>query len=226
MKTKAFSYQRVSGRSQIEGDGFVRQTETIKRYAKANKIEIIQQFRDEGISGTTEAFDRPGLTDLFVAMRANGVRLVVTETASRLARDLMVGEIILDEFRKLGAKVIAADSGVDLTAGTDDPTSVLIRQILGAVSEFEKSILVQKLRASRLRMRRAGKRCEGRKPYGQTPEEQATIQKILDWRKERLSYVEIVAKLNAEGVPTRSSGETKWHPTQVQRVIQRAEGKI
>jgi DNA invertase Pin-like site-specific DNA recombinase len=135
----------------------------------------------------------------------------------------MVGEILLAEFRRLGVKVIAADSGVDLTAGTNDPTSVLIRQILGAVSEFEKSILVQKLRASRLRIRRAGGRCEGQKPYGHTPEEQKTVDAILSLRKDGKSYVAIAQQLNAGGIKSRSG--KRWHPTQVQRIIQRAKAK-
>jgi len=71
-ENQAFSYVRVSGKGQIDGDGFKRQAETINRYAKANKMEIVQEFRDEGVSGTKEALDRPGLTDLFVAIKANG----------------------------------------------------------------------------------------------------------------------------------------------------------
>jgi hypothetical protein len=42
VKKKAFSYLRVSGKSQINGDGFPRQAETIARYAKA-----VQEFRDK-----------------------------------------------------------------------------------------------------------------------------------------------------------------------------------
>jgi DNA invertase Pin-like site-specific DNA recombinase len=99
-------------------------------------------------------------------IRANGIRLVLVERADRLARDLMVGEIILGEFRALGVSVVAADSGTDLTVGDDDPTRVLIRQVLGAVAQFEKSVIVAKLRAARLRKRRATGRCEARKPYG------------------------------------------------------------
>ena len=102
MKTKAFSYLRVSGKGQIDGDGFKRQAETITRYAKANRIEIAQEFREEGVSGTKDALDRPGLTDIFVAIKANGVRLVLVENATRLARDLMVSEIILAELRPSG----------------------------------------------------------------------------------------------------------------------------
>jgi DNA invertase Pin-like site-specific DNA recombinase len=52
MKMKAFSYVRVSGKGQIDGDGFKRQAETVSRYAKANRVEIVQEFRDEGVSGT------------------------------------------------------------------------------------------------------------------------------------------------------------------------------
>jgi len=222
MKTKAFSYLRVSGKGQIHGDGFPRQHEKITRYAKASHIEVVQEFRDEGVTGTKEALDRPGLTDLFVALKANGVRLVIVENATRVARDLMVSEIILAEFRNLGVKVISADGGVDLTLGNDDPTGKLVRQILAAVSEWEKCLIVQKLRASRLRIRRAGGRCEGRKPYGATPEEQAVILRVLDWRKELKSFTEIAEALNAENTPTRMGAETKWHPTQVQRIVGRA----
>lgn len=221
VKTRAFSYVRVSGKGQIDGDGFKRQAETINRYAKANRMEIVQEFRDEGISGTKEALDRPGLTDLFVAIKANGVRLVIVENATRIARDLMVSEIILAEFRKVGVKVVSADGGVDLTLGNDDPTGKLVRQILAAVSEWEKCLIVQKLRASRLRIRRAGGRCEGRKAYGSTPTEQAVIERMQAWRKERKSFAEIAAALNSEGIPPRAGGEARWHPTQVQRVLKR-----
>ena len=223
IKEKAFGYLRTSGNGQIGNDGFPRQRDSIARYAKANKIEIVQEFTDEAVSGTTDAMDRAGLTDLFVALKANGVRLVIVEMASRLARDLMISEIILGEFRKIGVRVISADGGIDLTLGNDDPSGKLIRQILGAVSEWEKCALVQKLRASRLRIRRAGGRCEGKKPYGHTPDEKKNVGIILALRKERKSIAEIASQLNADGIKSRSG--KIWHPTQVQRVIQRAMAK-
>lgn len=219
-KEKAFGYLRTSGKGQIGNDGFPRQREAIARYAKANGIQISQEFADEAVSGTVDAMDRPGLTDLFVALKSNGVRTVVVESATRLARDLMISEIILGEFRKIGVRVVSADGGIDLTLGNDDPSGKLIRQILGAVAEWEKCALVQKLRASRLRIRRAGGRCEGQKPYGHTPQEAKVVDSIVEQRKAGKSYVTIADQLNAEGIQSRSG--KRWHPTQVQRVIRRA----
>jgi hypothetical protein len=40
-------------------------------------MEIVQEFSDEAVSGTADAMDRAGLTDLFVALKANGVRTVL-----------------------------------------------------------------------------------------------------------------------------------------------------
>jgi DNA invertase Pin-like site-specific DNA recombinase len=220
IKAKAFGYLRTSGKGQIGNVGFPRQRDAISRYAKANKIEIVQEFSDEAVSGTADAMDRPGLTDLFVALKANGVRTVIAESATRIARDLMISGIILGEFRKIGVRVISADGGIDLTLGNDDPSGKLIRQILGAVAAWEKCALVQKLRASRLRIRRAGGKCEGKKPYGNTPDEQKIIQYILTLRNENKSFTTVAEQLNDEGIKSRSGG--KWHPTQVQRVVKGA----
>ena len=48
---------------------------------------------------------------------------------------------------------------------TDTPTAVLVRQVLGAISEFEKTSLVAKLKAARDRKREATGKCGGRKSY-------------------------------------------------------------
>jgi DNA invertase Pin-like site-specific DNA recombinase len=52
MKTKAFSYLRVSGKSQISGDGFPRQRLAINEYCKQGEIEIEREFVEKGVSGT------------------------------------------------------------------------------------------------------------------------------------------------------------------------------
>ena len=217
MKTRIYSYLRVSGKGQVDGDGFPRQRDAVTQYARRNRMEVVTEFRDEGVSGTL--FDRPGLTDLFVALKADGVRTVVVEKADRLARDLVVSETLLAEFRKLGVKVVAAEGGTDLTVDNNDPSRKMIRQILGVVSEWEKSCIVQKLRAARIRSKEKNGRCEGRKPYGTKEGEAEIVAKIQGLRTERLTIVEIADRLNSEGVTTRSGG--LWRFTQVRRILAR-----
>ena len=95
---------------------------------------------------------------------SNGARTIIVETASRFARDLMVQEVGFAKLQALGIKLVAADSPHSFL--DDTPTSKLIRQILGAVSEFDKAMVVAKLKGARERKRViTGKKVEGRKSH-------------------------------------------------------------
>lgn len=222
---KSVSYLRVSGKGQVDGDGFPRQREVIARYAKAHGFDVVDEYRDEGVSGTKELDDREGLSDLLARIRSNGVRVVLVERADRLARNLVVGELILNQFRQLGVKVIAADSGTELTVDDDDdPTRTLIRQVLGAVAQFEKAVIVSKLKAARVRKRRAEGKCEGRKPFGQREGEAEVLAYIRKLHRkprggEPLTYAAIADRLNAEGKSTRTG--KPWAPGTVYAILNR-----
>jgi len=223
-KKNALAYLRVSGRGQVNKGGFPRQRDAVRKYAKAHGLKIIAEYRDEGVSGTKELERRGGLAALLDRVESDGVQIVLVERADRLARDLMVSEVILGQFRDLGVRVIAADSGVDLTASNNDPTRTLIRQVLGAVSQFEKSVIVLKLRAARERTKRKTGRCEGRKPYGYYPGEDKTIKRIKKlYRKpkgeKRMGFRAIARQLDKEGISTRSG--VPWSDTQVKSILTR-----
>ncbi len=217
--TKAYFYGRLSGRGQIGNDGIPRQRSAVEDYARAHGYEIAGEYLDEGISGTKDLIDRPALTALFAAISTQFVRVVLVETSSRLARDLMIGEILLSEFRKLGVQVIAVDCDTDLTVDDGDVTKVLIRQVLGAISQWEKSILVEKLRGARARIRKSGKRCEGRKPYGSLDGEQAIIERMSYLRSSGESLASIASVLNSEGHRPRQAAQ--WQPMTIQRILTR-----
>ncbi len=217
---QAVSYVRVSGKGQADGDGPERQRQAIGRFAQATRLTVVEEFSDLGVSGTKELSDRPGLARLLDRLESNGVRTVVVERADRLARDLMVQEVILGQFAKIGARILTAD-GVDLTTG-DDPTRRLIRQVLGAVAEFEKNVLVLKLRAARERKRARGDRVEGVKPYGHHPAERAVIGRMRQLRRkppkgQHLSLSSIAAQLNDEGHRNRAG--RVWSPQMVHHVL-------
>lgn len=225
MKSKAVAYLRCSGLGQVDGDTWERQTAAIATYAKGHGLEVVDEFRDAGVSGTKELDNRPGLAALLDRVESNGAKIVLVENATRLARDLMVGEVILKQLTNAGCRVIAADSGTDLTADSDDPTRRLIRQVLGAVAEFDRRVTVMKLRAARQRRRMRGQRCEGRKPFGSLPGEAETLARIRELRRKppygrRRSLQKVCDALNAEGRPTRSG--KPWSKQAVNRILGRA----
>lgn len=225
---QAVTYLRVSGRGQAGGDGFPRQRDAVRRFAKAHGYALADEFVDSGISGTRDLEDRPGLAALLDRVEHNGVKTVLVENASRLARDLMVQEVIIGQLRTAGVRVIAADSGTDLTVADGDPTRTLIRQVLGAVSQFEKSVLVLKLRAARQRIRRVRGHCEGAKPYGFYPGEAVSVERMRQLRRkpvkgQRASFSAVASTLNSEGFRNRAGRD--WSLRMVFHVLKHAGQK-
>lgn len=207
--TKAFGYIRVSGRGQLKGDGFTRQREAIKAYAAANGIKIVRWFEEEGIAGKTEWEDRPA----WIAMMAelNGTRTVLVEKLDRVARDLMVQEHIIADLRKRQVQLVS----VTEPAIDEDPTRVLMRQIMGAIAQYDKAMIVLKLRGARQRMKAKTGRCEGAKPF----EDQVVIGKMQAMRSNGMSFDRIADALNTEGVKPKR-GE-RWYGSSVNNVLRR-----
>jgi DNA invertase Pin-like site-specific DNA recombinase len=213
---KAFAYLRVSGRGQVEGDGFTRQLETIKDYAIRNGIRIIRTFREKGVSGVAELEDRPALMEMLEALAANGTKLLLIEKLDRLARDLMIQETIIGDLRKRGFELISV---LEPDLLQNDPTRVLMRQVFGAIAQYEKAMLVAKLRGARERMKARRGRCEGRKPFGHYDGEPEILARMRSLRHEGIGFDRIAAVLNKEGYRPRS-GE-RWHGLVVNRILTR-----
>ena len=214
---KAFAYLRVSGQSQVKGDGFPRQLAAIKAYAQANDIQIVRVYREQGVSGTVENMNRPAWQELMNALHTGSVRTILIERLDRLARDLMVQERAIAELRHNGFELVSTCEP-DLMA--DDPTRKLMRQIMGSVAEYDKRCIVLKLAASRARIRARGERCDGRKPYGHHEGEAETLDRLRALRAQGLGFDRIAATLNADSVPTRTG--KPWHGVVVNRILSRS----
>ncbi len=211
---KAFAYLRVSGKAQVEGDGFTRQLEAIKRYAAEQGIKIAHVYRDEGVSGTKDLENRPAFVEMMTALHSNGTKLVLVEKLDRLARDLMVQETIIGDLRKNGFELVSV---MEPDLLQDDPSRKLMRQVFGAISEYEKTMIVLKLRGARARSRAKNGRCEGRKPFGYFEGESAALARITALRGEGLGFDRIAARLNDEAIPTRTG--KPWHGIVVNRIF-------
>jgi DNA invertase Pin-like site-specific DNA recombinase len=212
--TKAYAYLRVSGKGQVKGDGFTRQLLAIKKYAAEHDIKIAQVFREEGVAGNRESMDRPAWAEMMTALHSNGVKTIVIEKLDRLARDLMVQEATIADLQKYGFTLISV-AEPDLMAS--DPTRILMRQLMGAVAQYDKSQIVLKLRGARMRKRATAGRCEGRKPFGRDEAERAALERMRGLRAEGLAFDRIAERLNAEEVPTRTG--RRWHGVVVNRIL-------
>ena len=209
---RTLGYVRVSGAGQVDKDGPERQEESIRAFCKQHGLPLEWVHFEAGVSGTVEGMNRPAFSGMMLDIdkRAPEPTCVVVERMDRLARDLMVQEFLLKECRERGIVVYAADQGVliDMASDGGDPTRKLIRQVLGALAEWEKSALVLKLRKARERKRQETGRCEGPAPYGDTPQEKVVVETVMNLHRKGVSLGQIAGALTRAGFVPRFGG--RW----------------
>ena len=193
----AVAYYRTSSATNVgpDKDSEERQRLAVMAFAERNEIEIVDEYFDAAVSGGDPIDKRPGFSAMLRRIAGNGVRTIVVETANRFARDLMVQETGWRRLKDLGIELIAADSPNAFLDET--PTAVLIRQILGAVAEFDRALLVAKLSAARERKKAATGKCGGRKSWQErNPEACATAKRL---RATGLTFQQVAYEMCAQG---------------------------
>jgi len=137
--TKAYGYLRVSGASQINGDGPESQESAIRAFAALKGIEVVKVFFEKGVCGDVETMDRPAFIDM--ASQLGEVSTVIVERLDRLLRQLLTQEACIADFQGHGYTLLSSDPAeFDLMAS--DPSRVLVRQIFGAIAQYDKAMLV------------------------------------------------------------------------------------
>jgi DNA invertase Pin-like site-specific DNA recombinase len=149
-----------------------------------------------------------------------GEAIILIEKLDRLARDLMVQEHIIADLHKRGITLISA---LEPDLCSTDPTRKLMRQIMGAIAEYDKTMLVLKLNAGRARKRTNGGHAEGPPRYGHDPKRNGE-QKVITRIRQIVgsgshTYQAIADTLNNEGTITRMGKQ--WTPMMVWRIVRR-----
>jgi DNA invertase Pin-like site-specific DNA recombinase len=150
-------------------------------FAKRAGFTIIDEYYDKAVSGADRIDERPGFREMLQRLAANGAKTIIVESPDRFARDLAVQLAGHDMLKELGISIIPASAPDFFTE--DTPTAVLVRQVLGAIAQFEKASTVAKLAAARKRKRECDGRCEGRKPLSATKPEVVALARKLRRRK-------------------------------------------
>lgn len=173
--SRIFLYCRVSTSTQF--------TENQVQEVKTAGFEV-QSSRvvEETISGSIAANERSGFQKLLERMESGDV-LIVTKL-DRLGRNAMDVRKTVELLAAMGIRVhCLALGGVDLTS----PAGKMTMQVLGAVAEFERDLLIERTQSGLQRAKAEGKRL-GR------PEAVKTTAEIQKLKAQTLSQAEVVAR--------------------------------
>lgn len=219
----AVAYLRTSSASNVgEGkDSHLRQTAAIEGYAKRAGYVIREPaYYDAAVSGADPIDVRPGFRALLSYLADTpDVRVILVETASRFARDLVVQETGYRLLKDRGIELIAVDTPDGFL--DDTPTAQLVRQVMGAISQFEKASIVAKLRGARERRRAVVGKCEGRKSLAEgRPDVVALAREIYGAAEssgQRPSYREVSALLTSQG--HRNGRGNPYHASAIRSML-------
>jgi DNA invertase Pin-like site-specific DNA recombinase len=196
----ALAYLRTSSAANVgaDRDSDKRQLAAVTAYARRHGYEIVQPpTYDAAVSGADPIDRRPGFSAMMAYMADHpDCRAILVENASRFARDLAVQLAGHDMLRARGVTVIPVDAPESFTE--DTPTAVLVRQVLGAISQFEKSMIVMKLRVARDRKRAEGRKVEGRKSHAERNPAVVALAKSLRWANKRMREKRSLREISAE----------------------------
>jgi DNA invertase Pin-like site-specific DNA recombinase len=144
---RAAVYARVSTFEQEPEN----QLAELRRYAAAREWTITE-YVDRGISGAKDR--RPALDRLLIDARRRRVDVVVCWRLDRLGRNLRHLITLLEELQALGVAFVSLAEGIDATT----PAGKLQMHILGAIAEFERARIAERVKAGLQRARMQGKR--------------------------------------------------------------------
>lgn len=226
---KVIGYIRVSTTGQAEdGFGLAVQEQAIRSWAKAEGHRLVSVTRDEAVSGTVEADDRPGLVEALQAVAEGQAEGLVVMRLDRLARTLTIQEAALARVWKSGGRVFSVETGEVLPDDPDDPMRAFVRQVFGAVAELDRAMIVKRLRAGRRAKADAGGYAHGAPRYGTRakdralvaePSEALAVARAVALRRDGCSLRGIAEALTAEGFKPKRSA--RWHPQVVARILAR-----
>jgi DNA invertase Pin-like site-specific DNA recombinase len=199
----AVAYLRTSSAANVgaDKDSDKRQRAAIEAFAKRGGFTILGEYYDAAVSGADPIDQRPGFVEMLQRLATNGAKTIIVESPDRFARDLTVALTGHDKLKELGIEIIPASAPDYFTE--DTPTATLVRQVLGAIAQFEKASTVAKLAAARKRKRQREGKCEGRKSHREArPEVVALARKLRRQRPKagQLSLRAISEKLAAHGL--------------------------
>jgi site-specific DNA recombinase len=225
-------YARVSTQRQALAQTIEQQLDRLLAEVATQGWSLAEQhiFRDDGYSGAS--LHRPGLDRLREVVAAGEVDRVLLTAPDRLARNFVHQALLLEELGRGGCEVEFLDRPMGR-----DPHDQLVLQIRGAVAEYERSVIAERMRRGRQRKLQAGLLLPWtRAPYGyrldpQRPRDpagvrveaaeaavvQAIFARYLD-DDDGGSLIGLAKALSREGTTTRN-GNARWNAATIRGIL-------
>jgi DNA invertase Pin-like site-specific DNA recombinase len=234
----AVVYLRVSSQEQADSRLGLESQEAICRdFCRRSGMTVVEIITDPGVRGSIPLYDREGGRRLLELTRDRSL-VVVALCQDRLFRSLIDCMATLERWEDSGTVVKMVDAG---EVNLEDPDGWLKAAINALFAEYERRKASQRTRRALAAAKANGRRIGG-VPYGMrptatfsaegkkvdagvwamVPEEQASIDRVVELRKARHSAAEVARRLNAEGRVTKNG--KAWTHTHVLRVERRING--
>jgi site-specific DNA recombinase len=223
-------YARVSTQRQAQAQTIEQQLDRLHAHVAAQGWAVLDQhvFRDDGYSGAS--LRRPGLDRLRDAAAAGEVDRVLLTAPDRLARNYVHQALLLEEMERAGCLVEFLDRPMGR-----DPNDQLLLQIRGAVAEYERSVLAERMRRGRQAKLRAGLLLPWtRAPYGYRLDpdrprdpagvrveaaEAAVVQELFaSYLEDGVGLIGLAKLLSRRGLVT-PTGQAHWNAATVRGIL-------
>src|ERR671939_864028 len=224
------AYARVSTQRQAQANTTEQQLERLRTYAEAQGWTVPPDgiFRDDGYSGAT--LRRPGVDLLRDAAASARLDRILITAPDRLARNYVHQVLLVEELERHGAEVVLLDRPM-----SRDPHDQLLLQIRGAVAEYERTLITERMRRGRLRKLRAGTLLPWtRPPYGYRLDpdrprdpagvrldeaEAAVVRDLFAWYADGdATIIGLIQRLQQLGIAS-PKGHRTWNSSVLRRVL-------
>lgn len=204
------AYTRVSTEEQAaSGAGLDAQRAAIEFEAQRRGWTIVTTHTDEGISGSKDVAQRPGLGYALDLIESGHASILLVAKTDRLARGLRTLLDVIDRVERAGGAVVSVDGTID----TSTAAGRFQTQVMGGVAELERALISDRTKAAL-----AIKKAQGVRLGRPSQISAEVVERILDARERGDSLRTIAADLTADAVPTARGG-TRWSPATIQTVL-------
>jgi DNA invertase Pin-like site-specific DNA recombinase len=219
-----YSYSRLSTDEVKQSNSFEIQRQSINTFAKDNKLEPIERHFEDKVSGGADLNKKHELMELLSTIKKDDK--VIVQKLDRLSRDTLQTGWLRTEIARKGAELIIVDTNGD----SNDPTQILMEQIVSAFAEYERQMIKTRIQATMNLKKSKGEKLGGNLPYGydeiiegstkkliKNEQEQKVISSIKRYRNKGLSFGAIAKKLNDKEIATKTGKE--FQSMQVKRIV-------